>query len=144
MRRALLFILLAACQRSHPVIDAGSKIEDALRLESRLPRDRVSVTHTPLGLATPSVVFVLATWSAPSMIALRRLTTQLDADPLAPPFVIVDADDEAAVATLEPVPSGAGETFWVRDGKIIASITRFDESTEDAIEKNNALLRVPR
>lgn len=122
-------------------MDAGAKIEDALRRESRLPRDRVSVTNRPLELKTPSVVFVLAAWSVQSMIGLRDLTTVLASDPLAPPFVIVDADDEAAVSTLEAVPSGAGETFWVRDGKIVASVARYDGLGEDAIKKNNALLR---
>ena len=75
------------------------------------------------------------------MLGLRQLTTILAADPLGPPLVIVDTDDEAAVSQLEPVPSGAGETFWVRDGKIVASIMRYDALGEAAVKKNNALLR---
>ena len=137
----LLSILLASCRHDHAVIDAGAKIEDALRQESRLPRDRVSVTSRPLEVRTPSIVFVLAVWSAQSMNALHHLTTILAADSFAPPFVIVDGDDEAAVSTIEPGASGAGETFWVRDGKVVATINRYDELREDAVAKNNALLR---
>jgi hypothetical protein len=127
VKRVLGFVLLVACERDHVVVDAGSKIEDALARESQLPRARVSVTNRPLSVPAPSIVFVLAAWSVQSMMALRQLTTILAADPLAPPFLVVDTDDEAAVSQLEAIPSGAGETFWVRDGKIVARITHSDE-----------------
>jgi hypothetical protein len=139
-RALLLVVLVMSCRQHSAVVDAGAKIEGALRADCRLPRDRVSVTDRPLELRTPSIVFVYAAWSAQSIIALRKLTAILADDPFAPSFAIVDTDDEAAVSTLEPVPSGNGETFWVRDGKIVASVTRGDELRKDVIEKNNALL----
>jgi hypothetical protein len=145
VKRALLFfVLLTACRDDPALIDAGNKLDYALAHYSRLPRDRVAVTSRPLDLETPSIVFVYAAWSVQSVLALRQLTSILAAEWFAPPLVIVDTDDEAAVSMLEPVPSGNGETFWVRDHRVVASVLRFDELRERAVavvEKNNALLR---
>jgi hypothetical protein len=64
----------------------------------------LTITNRPLDLEAPSIVFVYAAWSAPSV-------------------------------------AGWGETFWVRDGRVVASVRSAGELRDGVIEKNNALLR---
>lgn len=90
---------------------------------------------------------MLAAWSAPSLVALRDLTSVLAADPNASlPLIVVDAEavTDARVQELGTRPQGQGETFWVRDGCVIGSILRWDTPRSmDQVRKNNAALSAP-
>jgi hypothetical protein len=75
------------------------------------------------------IIFVLAAWSAPAVMALQRFTKiirSLDTHSL--DLVVLDTDclTENSATQLFGAPSftsgGWGETIWVRDGCIIARV----------------------
>lgn len=95
---------------------------------SAIPRSRLRFLAEADGSVvdriTCGVVFVMAFWSGPSLRAYRRLTEVLAAlDPEGRlEFVVVDADGCPALydrAEFIGRMSGAGETAWVRDGRIL-------------------------
>lgn len=102
-------------------------------------------TSSPLDPSRePSIVFVNADWSVQSVMARRALFEMLADDPRAPPVVIVDADDEPAVDVLRKtgtaIMGGNGETFWVKDGAIVASLYTIRPDDRAVVQENNARL----
>lgn len=97
-----------------------------------------------------AIVFIHARWSASSIRAIRALAralAELDLRNLS--LVVIDTDgvDERFFKELQVDPSrspinGHGETFWIRDGRIIARLEKYDASDLPTIrEKTLALLR---
>ena len=94
---------------------------------SKLPVERISY-HADADEATVrsigrGVLFLMAFWSGPSVMAFAKLTevlTALKADDLE--LVVVDVDgspDLYELAEFKGKISGSGETAWVRLGKIV-------------------------
>jgi hypothetical protein len=81
--------------------------------------------RTVIGTMRCGVLFVMAFWSGPAMQAFAKLKQVLEAaDPEGRlELVVVDADGCPDIYDLFEsscgVPTGAGETAWVRDGQII-------------------------
>lgn len=81
---------------------------------------------------SPCIVFLHALWSVPSVKALKAYSAVFARFHSARPldFYIVNFDD-VAHEFLEMLPGpcgGNGETFFVRDGKVVENISQFDES----------------
>lgn len=73
------------------------------------------------------ILIVVATWSGQSVAALRMLSHELLRLRQRPPLVVCDADhlspeDVANSGAL----SGYGETFWIKNGRVTASLLRYD------------------
>lgn len=81
-----------------------------------------SIDDAPRG-----VIFVHATWSGESLLALSRITSvwrEVDG-----PLFFIDTDRMPAPlrTRLKPL-HGRGETFWIRDGRIVG---RLDDYSGD-------------
>ncbi|MFO0695707.1 MAG: hypothetical protein U0230_19250 [Polyangiales bacterium] len=111
---------------------------------SALPPDRVRVwTSGAVGDADRSIVFVLAPWSGQAIAAFQKLTELLARAAESPPLFVCDIDAlSAEVRSLFGELRGNGETFWIRDGRIVAALRDFttDEVT-DSVAGNGELLR---
>ncbi|MCU0674426.1 MAG: hypothetical protein MUE69_16745 [Myxococcota bacterium] len=73
-----------------------------------------------------SILFVLAVWSGPSIAAFKRLTEHLAILSTRPRLLVCDIDelpDEMRISLGHL--HGVGETFWVHDGNILASLTDY-------------------
>jgi hypothetical protein len=96
---------------------------------SKLPVERIRYHATADEGAVRAigrgVLFLMAFWSGPSVRAFARLTEVLAALPSeALELVVVDVDGSAALYELPEFKgqvAGAGETAWVRDGRIVAT-----------------------
>jgi hypothetical protein len=104
--------------------------EQRLAKWSRLPMERITyiphANEATVRSIRRGILYLMAYWSIYSVQAFAKLTevvARLDADGLE--FVVVDVDDSPglyAVPELKgKLSQGAGETIWVRDGKIIAT-----------------------
>ena len=106
-----------------------------------------ALPETAIGEWTPgvladidrSILFVLATWSGPSLEALRKLTTALAGEPNATAVLMVDIDKLPAELTQQLGPlRGAGETFWIRGGRVVAKLCDYErDGWSDSITRNN-------
>jgi hypothetical protein len=93
-----------------------------------------------------AIVFVLALWSGPSIAAFGKLTSLLANTPAPPPILVCDIDNLSSETTrLFGKLRGVGETFWIRDGQVVASL--WDYTSDDclaSVERNSEMLRAPR
>jgi hypothetical protein len=98
---------------------------------SALPIERLRVVShfgdARLAEIRRGVVFVLAAWSGPSLIALKRFTRIMSELPTSGLDLVVvdtdclDAESEAQLFGTDGFrPGGWGETIWVRDGVVVA------------------------
>jgi hypothetical protein len=96
---------------------------------SKLPVDRIKYVpdadEATVRSIRRGVLFLMAFWSGPSVQAFANLTevlARLDAEVL--DLVVVDVDGSPELYELPEFKgkiAGAGETAWVRDGKIVAT-----------------------
>jgi hypothetical protein len=96
---------------------------------SRLPMDRIryvaAADEPTVRSIHRGVLFIMAYWSIHSVQAFARLTevlARLDAEGLE--VVVADMDDSSGLCQLPEFRgkvSGAGETAWVREGRIVAT-----------------------
>ena len=91
-----------------------------------LPYDRIRLTQfsqLELATITDAVLFVLATWSGPSIISFRLLCEGLAKNPgVQFPILLINADDYEFVAfrkTFGELPQGWGEAFWIKNGQVV-------------------------
>ena len=104
---------------------------DALRrfvAKSGVPPERVRCVPDPtpetVHAIDRGILFVMALWSGPSHRAFAELKTVVERlkaeDKLE--LVVVDTDGSSALETIPEmnVFHGAGETFWIRKGKIVS------------------------
>jgi hypothetical protein len=87
------------------------------------------------------IVFVLARWSGASQLSFRTLTSVLNQIPGAASIqvLILDSDSLAAERFRESVgevPSGRGETYWIRGGRVVAKVHTCDDATRDSIRSH--------
>jgi hypothetical protein len=97
---------------------------------SKLPVERIryvpDADETTVRSISRGILFLMAFWSIYSVRAFASLTeilARLDADGLE--LVVADVDRSPGLAAIPELKGmlqvGAGETAWVRDGKIIAT-----------------------
>jgi hypothetical protein len=94
---------------------------------SKLPAERIKyvadANEDTVRSINRGILFLMAFWSGPSVIAFAKLTdvlATLKADELE--LVVVDVDgspDLYELPELKGQVSGSGETAWVRNGKIV-------------------------
>ena len=84
-----------------------------------------------------AVVFVFAGWSGPSYLALRRVTGLLSTLELGSLDVIILDNDsmtaEDMIRLFGRAFYGAGETLWIRDGRLIAELSVNRPESEELI-----------
>ena len=96
-----------------------------------------------LGSDERAVIFVYASWSAPAVLGFKHLCAVLSA---LPPvlLVVVDADGQGAQDLWRlsggAAFAGAGETFWVREGKIVAELRNTCTNPTRELELNTRKL----
>jgi hypothetical protein len=96
---------------------------------SRLPDERIryvpNADEATVRSIGRGVLFLMAFWSGPSVRAFAQLTEVLARlNPEGLELVVADVDDSPDLYELPEFKGkvhGAGETAWVRDGKIIAT-----------------------
>ncbi len=90
-----------------------------------------------------AILFVLAPWSGPSIAAFGKLTSLLANTPAPPPLLVCDIDNlPSETKKLFGKLRGVGETFWIRDGQVVASLC--DYTADDcltSVDRNSELLR---
>jgi hypothetical protein len=83
------------------------------------------------------ILFIFAGWSGPSVHAWKALTRALGGDrDLDFKVYVIDADElptDFADHELKVLPHGNGETFWIRDGHILHSLSKYGDERDDEI-----------
>jgi hypothetical protein len=128
-------------RRLHYLMSVEFDIRPSVLKNSELPFERLRLVQrlAELRLADISagVVFVFAAWSAPAIMALRRITRLLSSIDLGPvDIIILDNDCMTAddmIRLFGHVFHGAGETLWIRDGRVIAELSGFQPESEPLI-----------
>jgi len=108
---------------------------ETVKRHIRCPLERVTVIENaddldPAMIGT-GVVFILATWSMPAIMALKFYSDALESCTLTMPFWILNQDalGAAVMADLTAFPNrlgGNGESFFFRDGKQVDCLLRPD------------------
>jgi hypothetical protein len=90
-----------------------------------MPRARhASDVFSPVPMHAHEILFVNAEWSVPAQEALSALSTARAAEPAFARIGLRLLDADSARPLLEQSgwrPEGQGETFWLRDGRVIAT-----------------------
>jgi hypothetical protein len=76
------------------------------------------------------IVFIYARWSGTAIHSWRTLTSALAQLDRLPRILVVDADEFQPASTTELIgelPQGKGETFWLREGQIVATLAGYRE-----------------
>lgn len=118
---------------------------------SVLPTDRLRLVNQFADLRLSemrrAIVFVYAVWSGPAVLALKRFTQVMSEMPTdALDLVILHNDclnDDSMTQLFETAgfPAGGnGETFWIKDGVIIASEFAAPNGKEEALRKHTRKL----
>jgi hypothetical protein len=101
--------------------------------------EELQLTEIRLG-----VVFVLAAWSGPAILALHRLTRLLSTLDLDSSDVIILDNDcltgEDMIALFGHVFHGVGETLWIREGRVVAELSAFQPASEPLILRHTKTL----
>jgi hypothetical protein len=91
-----------------------------------------------------AILFIFAVWSGPSVQAFQSLTSVLASrSDLAVPILVLNTDDipEGVLHKLKIVPAGAGETFWIKHGRILHTVRYFKQtSPREIIEFTQSLV----
>ena len=87
------------------------------------------------------IVFIFAAWSGPSRIAFNNLTHLLTSFDLSSVDVFVldndfDLSGELWIRMFGHVFHGAGETLWIRNGKVVAEASAFNPDSKSKILDN--------
>jgi hypothetical protein len=106
-----------------------------------VPQERVHIVSRfedlPLTQIRRGIVYLIAAWSAPSVMHFNLVTKALSRiDWSGLEFYVVDIDcvpDDFMQATFQRrAPAGAGETVWVRDGVVVASVLTYSRVEVEA------------
>lgn len=119
-------------------------IRSTLEKHSVLPLDRFRIVQTFEDLQLLSIrrgiVFIFATWSGPAYVAFKRftrVTASIDTSLIELFILDIDCLTNAIInqylKNARLTTAGCGETFWVRDGKIVASAVLISDSAETSI-----------
>ena len=128
-------------RRHYTLMPVEFDIRPSVQKNTELPFERLRVVQSLSELRLPDiragVVFVFAAWSGPAVMALRRLThvlSKLDLGSL--DVIFLDNDSmtgEDMIQLFGHVFHGAGETLWVRDGRVVAELSAFRPDSEALI-----------
>ena len=116
-------------------------IRPIVQKNTELSFDRLRLIQSLADLQLPdirrAVVFVFAAWSGPAVIALRKITRLLSALDLDSVDVIILDNDcmtgDEMIRLFGRVFHGAGETMWVRDGRVFAELSSFHPDSEPLV-----------
>jgi hypothetical protein len=108
---------------------------------SALPHERVRIVkrfeELPVTEIRRGVVYLLAAWSGPSVMFFRRITELIGCLESMLEFFVVDIDcvpaDFFSTTFARHAPTGAGETLWVRDGVVVASVGTYAPADVDVV-----------
>ena len=92
-----------------------------------------------------AILFVLALWSGQSIAAFKKLTERLAGTPPSPSLFVCDIDTlSAEIRKQFGSLQGVGETFWIRNGQVVASMRDYTSVDWSAsVDRNNETLRTP-
>ena len=143
-----LCLLRLAPDRGNQVASAAMSVQFDIRpvvqKYTALPIERLRIVSrfedVHLTEIRRGVVFVLAAWSGPAVVAFRRFSRVMNELPTIPlDLVVLDIDcltTESATQLFGtdgfPV-GGNGETIWVRDGGIVARAIAAPDTSEQAL-----------
>jgi len=104
------------------------------------PDDPIDLSAIKLG-----ILFVLAKWSMASQKSFRTLNNVMKEfqEKLYFKLYIANTDDrqtEQFIVRNGDVPSGGGETYWIKDGNIAAKMASYDDSQAPKVRSNLSLL----
>src|SRR5580704_1623046 len=111
------------------------------RIEGRLvfldPDLAVSISEIKKG-----VLFVWAIWSVPAKQGLQAVATALSSSPTFGEILLYLADNDAGsteqfMTSIGQTPSGMGETFWISNGEIVASLKGYSAKDLDVLVRHN-------
>ena len=105
---------------------------------TELPFERLLLVQSLAELRLPDigagVVFVFAAGSGPAIMAFRRVTRLLSVIDLGSIDIIILDNDcmtgEDMIRLFGHVFHGAGETLWIRDGRVLAELSASQKESE--------------
>lgn len=124
--------------------------ENALR-RLNIDESRIIVfppdTDLCLSGITKGIIFVWATWSGSAQLAIKALGKALQILPNQNDIqvYVIDGDTETAERFMNKVnetPEGGGETFWIRNGEVIAQMKKYTDKDLDMLKDVTANLFV--
>ncbi|MFX1705335.1 hypothetical protein PV783_15330 [Chitinophaga sp. CC14] len=87
------------------------------------------------------IIFLYANWSH-AIVQLRNLIQSLGAISIPLYFFDIDNPDSLRYFDKNELRSdGWGETYWVRDGKIVSTLKKYNSQNIEELILNNALLK---
>lgn len=99
-------------------------------------------TYGPIAGLDRAIVFVMAYWSGPSAGALGLLAKVLSDIEPRPRLLVCDIDEiPASDVSIFGRLGGWGETFWVREGRIVASESYRKPGAAERVRLSCELLR---
>jgi hypothetical protein len=118
----------------------------------QVPEHRIVILPPgePIGVAglKTGIIFIVAKWSGASQIAFRTLNAVLAeiADLHDLKLYVADTDEEPAeqfIIQSGMIPSGGGETFWVKDGVLVAEMANYNDQKKSTLREHtlNVLYR---
>jgi len=119
-------------------------MDDLAQYSSLPPGDVHEWTTSVIEDLDSSILFVHAPWSGPSYVAFTKLTARLASAPGSPRLFVRDIDTLSAdTKRTFGVLRGVGETFWIRDGHVVASLRDYaGDGWTESFDINNGLLDV--
>ncbi|MCX5747478.1 MAG: hypothetical protein NT062_33860 [Proteobacteria bacterium] len=129
-----------------PANSEKTGVEKSIALYSSLPPNEVSEWLSgSIEDIDSAILFVLATWSVPSTIAFVKLTRRLANTPASPALLVCDIDKLSSDADkLFGNLRGVGETFWIRDGQVVASLRDYtSDEWGNVVDRNSEMLHAP-
>lgn len=105
---------------------------------STLPRERIRIVQyfedLRLMEIRRGIIYFFAVWSGPSHMIFRRITDLMGSIDSSLELVVVDIDSvpvDFLIAKLGGAsPTGAGETLWIRDGTVVASVRAYGDDVD--------------
>ena len=114
------------------------QLPNTLLRSLRIPEQRLVVIQPTdridLEAIGTAVLFVLARWAIASLVSFRALNRALQ-DAVGSGQLrlhVADTDDqhtEEFIIRNGDVPSGGGETYWIKNGRIVAKMANYDRSS---------------
>ena len=127
-------------------------LRDAALESCETVKDRLTVLppDTPISISEikTGVLIVWATWSLPAKRALEALAASLSshADFEEISLWVADNDEEKTQQFMDSVgqtPCGTGETFWIRNGQIVARLSNYTAINWPLLIQNHRKLLAP-
>ena len=119
---------------------AAFDISPMVRKYSVLPFERIrlirDITDFQLADIRRGIVIIFAAWSGQAVLGLQRLTRLLAARAESLDIVVIDIESMTTQEMNQWFGRelyGKGETFWIREGQIVAFLEAYNPDTEPLI-----------